>query len=189
MSDATIVVCDANVLYSIVMTDLIISLGSVGLFRPRWTRQIHDEWMRNLLANRSELDSTKIERRRQQMDATIDDCLIESYEHLIPRLSLPDQDDRHVLAAAIHGKAQVILTYNLRHFPKKALAPCEITAQAPDTLLTALTERFPSEVGDVLEKMRARKTRPAITQDEMLRKIENQRLPQFVAKLRAMGLT
>ncbi len=69
------------------------------------------------------------------MDAAIDDCLIEGYEHLISSLTLPDTDDRHVLAAAIHGKAQVILTCNQRHFPKKALAPFGITAEHPDHFL------------------------------------------------------
>jgi hypothetical protein len=58
------------------MTDLIISLGSAELFHPRWTSQIHDEWMRNLLADRPDLDPSKVERRRRQMDQAIDDCLM-----------------------------------------------------------------------------------------------------------------
>lgn len=130
-SDSPIVVCDANVLYSIVMMDLILSLGGAELFHPRWTDQIHDEWVRNLLADRPDLNPAKVERRRKQMDGAIDDCLIEGYEHLIPGLSLPDQDDRHVLAAAIHGNAQVILTFNQRHFPKKILALYRISAEHP----------------------------------------------------------
>jgi predicted nucleic acid-binding protein len=191
MSDATrrtdnpIVVCDANVLYSIVTTDLVLSLGVAELFRPRWTHQIHDEWMRKLLANRPDLDPAKIERRRKQMDEAIEDCLIEGYEDLISRLNLPDTEDHHVLAAAIHAKAQGILTYNHRHFPRRVLAPYGITAQHPDDFLTTLTERFREEVCDTLEEMRARKTRPSLSQAEMLRKFANQKLPKFVAALRA----
>ena len=139
------------------------------------------------MANRLDLDPAKIERRRNQMDAAIDDCLIEGYEHLIPSLTLPDKDDCHVLAAAIHGKAQVILTYNQRHFPKKTLAPYGITAQQPDNFLTALVDRYPDEVKEMIEEMRARKTRPTVSREEMLRKIENQKLTQFVARLRAIG--
>jgi hypothetical protein len=82
--ESLIVLCDANVRYSIVMTDLILSLGSAELFHLRWTDQIHDEWMSNLLADRPELDPAKIERRRNQMDAAIDDCLIDGFERLIP---------------------------------------------------------------------------------------------------------
>jgi len=186
-AEPVVVVCDANVLYSIVMTDLIISLGSAELFHPRWTNQIHDEWTRNLSADRPDLEPAKIERRRKQMDAAIDDCLIEGYEHLIPNLTLPDKDDCHVLAAAIHGKAQAILTYNQRHFPKKALAPFGIAAPHPDDFLTALVDRHADEVKEILEEMRARKTRPAVSWEEMLRKIENQKLKQFTEKLRAIG--
>jgi hypothetical protein len=121
------------------------------------------------------------------MDAAIDDCLIEGYEHLIPSLTLPDKDDCHVLAAAVHGKAQVILTYNQRHFPKKALAPFGVAAQHPDDFLTALVDRYADEVKETIEEMRARKTRPVVSREEMLHKIENQKLRQFVAKLRAIG--
>jgi hypothetical protein len=180
-----IAVCDANVLYSIVLTDLILSLGSADLFYPRWTARIHDEWSSNLAADRPDLDPTKIARRRQQMDAAIDDCLIEGYEHLIPGLTLPDKDDVHVLAAAIHGGAQIILTYNQRHFPKKALAPFGLTAPHPDDFLTGLLEHHTTEVEAVIGEMRARKKKPAMSWEKMLRKIENQRLPKFTAKLRA----
>jgi hypothetical protein len=114
LPECPLVVCDANVLYSIVLTDLLLSLGVTELLRPRWTTQIHEEWMRNLLADRPELDPAKIERRRDQMDAALDDCLITGYEALIPTLQLPDADDRHVLAAAIHAQADVLLTSNLR---------------------------------------------------------------------------
>ena len=83
--DAPLVVCDASVFYSIVMTDLLLSLGVAELIRPRWTQQIHDEWMRNLRTNRPDLDPAKIERRRQQMDAAIDDCLIAGKEEVVEK--------------------------------------------------------------------------------------------------------
>jgi hypothetical protein len=96
-TDSPLVVCDANVFYSIVTTDLILSLGVAELFRPRWTQQIHHEWMRHLLANRPDLDPARIARRRQQMDTAIEDCLSEGYEYRIPELHLPDTNDCHVL--------------------------------------------------------------------------------------------
>lgn len=182
-----IVVCDANVFYSIVTTDLILSLGVAELFRPRWTEKIHSEWMRKLLLNRPDLDPAKIERRRKQMDEAIEDSVITGYEGLIPKLNLPDNDDRHVLAAAIHTQAQIILTYNQRHFPRRVLAPYDITAQHPDEFLTALMKRSSKEVCNILEVMRARKTRPSLSQAEILRKLVNQQLPKFVAAVQATG--
>lgn len=186
-TDDPIVICDANLFYSIVTTDLLLSLGVAELFRPRWTNQIHNEWMRSLLANRPDLDPAKIARRRRQMDEAIDDCLVEGYEYLIPELNLPDHDDCHVLAAAIHAQAQVILTYNHRHFPRRALAPYGITARHPDDFLAALVKRFSQVVCETLEEMRARKTRPPLSQVEILRRLENQQLTKFVGALRATG--
>jgi hypothetical protein len=186
LPECPLVVCDANVLYSIVLTDLLLSLGVAELLRPRWTTQIHEEWMRNLLADRPELDPAKIERRRDQMDAALDDCLITGYETLIPTLQLPDADDRHVLAAAIHAQADVILTSNLRDFPPTVLAPHGLVRQAPDEFLAWLVEQHPAEVQAVIEEMRARKTRPPVSLAEMLQKLARQNLPQFVARLRAL---
>ena len=123
-----------------------------------------------LLANRPDLEPAKIARRRKQMDEAIDDCLVEGYEYLIPELNLPDYDDRHVLAAAIHAQAQVILAYNHRHFPPRVLAPYGMTAQRPDDFLAAVAERFSQEVCSTLEEMRARKARPALSQAEILRR-------------------
>ena len=185
--DAPLVVCDANVFYSIVTTDLILSLGVAELIRPRWTAQIHEEWMRNLRENRPDLDPAKIERRRQRMDAAIDDCLIAGYEALIPQLHLPDPDDRHVLAAAIHGGASGILTYNRRHFPRRVVAPYKISVQHPDDLLLPLVQQCSTEVRETLEEMRARTTRPPLSQAQLLEKLANQHLPKFVAALRTTG--
>ncbi len=184
--EVPLVVCDANVFYSIVLTDLLLSLGVAGLFRPRWTAHIHAEWMRNLQANNPALEPAKIERRRALMDAAIEDCLITGYEPLIPTLQLPDANDRHVLAAAIHAQAQVIVTYNLRDFPAATLAPHNLTAQHPDEFLTALTGQEPAAVVAVLEEMRARKTRPPLTMEELVQKIANQKLPHFVTRLQTL---
>jgi predicted nucleic acid-binding protein len=140
--------------------------------------------MRNLLADRPDLNPANVERRRKQMDAAIDDCLIEGYEHLISGLSLPDQDDRHVLTATIHGNAQVILTFNQRHFPKMVLVSYGISAEHPDNFLSALMGRSAEGVISAIEEMKARKTRPSISWDELLRKIENQRLTKFAVALR-----
>jgi predicted nucleic acid-binding protein len=183
-SDSPLVVCDSKVLYPIVIADLILSLGTAEVFHPRWTDQIHEECMRNLLADRPDLNPANVERRRKQMDAAIDDCLIEGYEHLISGLSLPDQDDRHVLTATIHGNAQVILTFNQRHFPKMVLVSYGISAEHPDNFLSALMGRSAEGVISAIEEMKARKTRPSISWDELLRKIENQRLTKFAVALR-----
>lgn len=95
------VVYDACVLYPAPLRDLLMSLTQSGLFHARWTDQIHDEWMRNLLTNSPHLTRERLERTKAKMNAAVRDCLVENYEPLIATLDLPDADDRHVLASAI----------------------------------------------------------------------------------------
>lgn len=76
-------------------------LAMTDPIRARWTDQIHDDWMRNVLANRPDLIAAQLERTRTLMNAHVRDCLVSGYESLIDGLVLPDPDDRHVQAAAI----------------------------------------------------------------------------------------
>ena len=113
------VIYDANVLYPAPLRDLLIRVAMAGLVRARWTDAIHEEWIRNLLRNRPDLGAEQLKRTRQLMDRAVPDCLVIGYEGLIDGLRLPDMDDRHVLAAAIHARATLILTLNVRDFPRR----------------------------------------------------------------------
>src|SRR6202050_1213100 len=101
-------------------------LAMTGLFRAKWSDDVHEEWMTRLLENRPDLSREKLERNRMLMDKHATDALVTGYEDLIEGLQLPDPDDRHVLAAAIRGRADVIITANVRDFPADILTPFEI---------------------------------------------------------------
>jgi predicted nucleic acid-binding protein len=88
-----------------------------------------------VLENRRDLSLIQLERTRQLMNAAVRDCLVVGYESRIDNLTLPDPDDRHVLAAALEAQAQVIVTYNLRDFPPDALQPRGLEAQHPDEFI------------------------------------------------------
>src|ERR1035437_3804649 len=122
------VVFDANVLYPAPLRDLLMRLATTDLFRARWTERIHDEWMRNLLKNRLDIQPAQLLRTRQLMDMNCHDCLVTGYEVLIDQLQLPDNDDRHVLAAAIRCGADAIITRNLKDFPDAELSKYGIEA-------------------------------------------------------------
>jgi predicted nucleic acid-binding protein len=126
---------DASVLYSMVISDLMLETARSGMFRARWTEHIHDEWQRSLIANRPDLDPLAVRRRRDAMNAAISDAVITGYEAHIASLTLSDPDDRHVLAAAIAGAADVIVTLNTKDFPTEALEPYGLEVQHPDTFL------------------------------------------------------
>ena len=127
---------DACVLYSAPLSDFVMQLVQTGLFRAKWTDKIHQEWIDNLLENRPDLARSKLERRRDLMNKHAEGSLVTDYEDLIPSLQLPDSEDRHVLAAAIRGRADVIVTNNLKHFPRDTLAKFGIEAQHPDQFFT-----------------------------------------------------
>lgn len=102
MSSHLTVVYDACVLYPAPLRDLLMRLALTDRFRARWSNTIHDEWIRNLLKQRPEISPATLEKTRQLMNANVRDSLVEGFEHLIPAIQLPDPDDRHVVAAAIH---------------------------------------------------------------------------------------
>jgi hypothetical protein len=77
---------------------------------------------------RPDLKPESLARTRELMRIAVPDCLVTGHEHLIDGLDLPDRDDRHVLAAAIHAGAQTIVTANLKDFPSVALAPYGLEA-------------------------------------------------------------
>ncbi len=109
----------------------------------------------------------------------------DGYQDLIPALTgLPDPDDRHVLAAAIVGRADTIVTFNVRDFPASALEPYGVQAQHPDTFVRHFIEVNESSVIDVLREMRAALKNPPMTAEELLISLSKNGLTQSVAALR-----
>ena len=184
MEQPIIAVYDANILYPAPLRDLFIRLAQGGLVRARWTEMIHDEWIRNVLKNNPRLSAERLVRTRTLMNEAVRECLVTDYEDLIASLSLPDPDDRHVLAAAIRAGANVIVTYNLSDFPAETLARFDIEAQHPDDFLSCLLDLAPGVVCVALKRQRESLRQPPKTALELLATLEGQGLPQAVARLR-----
>lgn len=176
-------ILDACVLYPAPLRDLLLSLAADGMFRGRWTRDIHEEWTRNVLRARPDLDPAKLAATVRYMDAAVEDCLIENYQSLIPALDLPDPGDRHVLAAAIAGHADAIVTFNLRDFPKAVIQTHGIEALHPDDFLIAQWDLEPIRMLTVVKALRARLRKPPKTAEELVATYEAQGLPQFAQRL------
>ena len=154
---------DACVLYPAPLRDFLLQLACAGLFRARWTNAIHEEWTRNLLAQRPDLKAATLERTRHLMDRAVPDALIRGYEPLLPQLALPDPDDRHVLAASIQGRADVIVTFNLKDFPSAKLKPHGIRALHPDKFIGEWIARSPEAVCLAARLCRQRLKNPPMT--------------------------
>ncbi len=180
-------VLDACVLYPAPLRDLLMQLTVEELYQARWTDQIHDEWTRNVLKARPDLTDAQLLRTRTLMNTHAQDSLVEGYEFRIPELVLPDPDDRHVLAAAIHAEAGVIVTFNERDFPPDALAPHGILIEPPDAFLLNLIDLDPAAVQQALRKVRSRLRQPPQTVEQYLATLERQGLSETAAWLRSIG--
>jgi predicted nucleic acid-binding protein len=180
-------VYDANVLYPAPLRDLLIRLAQTGLVRAKWSETIHDEWVRSVLKANPQLSPERIARTRTLMNEAVRDCLVCGHEELIDSLSLPDPNDRHVLAAAIQASAQVIVTFNLKDFPEENLARFEIEACHPDDFLVSLFDLAPGLVCTAVKRQREGLRNPPRSAGELLATLENQGLSQTVARLREFG--
>ena len=149
-------VLDACVLYPAPLRDLLLSLGEEGLYRARWTTKIEDEWIRNLAANRPDLDPARLAKTAEAMASAIEDCWIENAESIVASLTLPDPDDRHVLAAAIIGHADAIVTNNLKDFPEDEISKYGIEVLHPDDFLVAQYDLDPIRFLSIVKAMRER---------------------------------
>lgn len=174
---------DACVLYPAPLRDLLVRLARTGLFRARWSGRIHEEWIRGVLRTRPDL-ADRLARTRSLMDQAVEDALVIGHEALIPDLVLPDADDRHVLAAAIVGRADVIVTFNLKHFPSGPLAPYRIEAQHPDVFIRHVLDLDEAVALGAVKAHRASLRRPAVSVDGYLDTLTRQGLPETVAFLR-----
>ena len=119
MSSHYTAILDACVLYPAPLRSFLMYLAAGDQFRARWTEDIHEEWARNLLLNRPDLDKKKLARVRELMDSHIPGALVTGYHSLIDGIiGLPDANDRHVVAAAIVAQAEAIVTFNLKDSPE-----------------------------------------------------------------------
>jgi predicted nucleic acid-binding protein len=180
------VVYDACVLYPAPLRDLLVQLATTGIFRAKWTELIHDEWTRNLLIKRPDLNADRLARLRVLMNQKVPDSLVTDFEDSISTLKLPDPDDCHVLAAAISADAKIIVTFNLKDFPDAILARYGIVAQHPDVFIGDLIERYPKQVLQAVDTILARLKNPPQTFENHLDTLANQGLLTSVAMLREL---
>lgn len=142
---------DANVLFSSVLTDLFIRLHLQGIVRIRWSDSIIGELKKSIGEKKPEVN---IENRVALMDRAVADACITGHEVLAPCLNLgKDLDDIHVLAAAIVGHCDTIVTFNLKDFPEEVLRNFDVTVVHPDQFLVDQLTLDPPKSLSVLKAM------------------------------------
>ena len=179
----TSAVLDACVLYSAALRDLWMYLAVKQAFQPKWTAQIQEEWLRNLLKNRPDLRAENLSLTRQRMEAAAGDWQLPEDAHLPPTVNLPDPNDRHVVAAALAGGVPTIVTFNLSDFPRGALEPIGVRALHPDAFACELLAADPATFIAAVRANRAALKAPPKTARQYLETLGRVGLPSTVAAL------
>ncbi len=172
MSTRPVVIYDANVLFPAQLRDLLIRFAVAGLVRAHWTDEIHSEWIRNVQNTYPDIPPAQLARTRRLMEKALPAARVTGYQRHVAKISLPDPDDLHVLAAAIEADADHIVTFNLSDFPQADLASQGVSAIHPDVLGTALIEKNVDEVLGVVRRHRRSLRRPPKSCLEYLRMLE-----------------
>ena len=176
---------DANVLYSAAIRDICMEVALANMYRAKWSADIHRERVDNVLRNRPDLERIKLERTRDLMDHSIPSAMVTGYEPLIQCIPLErDPDDRHVVAAALVGRCDVIVTNDLSDFPNDVLNGFGLEAQRPDDFLANHLDLAPGTFCSAVRTARVEKTSPPYTVEEYLSNLTKHGLVITVAELR-----
>lgn len=170
-------------LYPVWMRDALLRMAEIGVFRVLWSQEILDEMTRNVLANNPHIDPNVVMRMVGDMKRAFPEALVTGYEVLVPTMT-NYPNDRHVLAAAVRGRADIVVTNNLRHFPSSACEPYHIDAQDADTFLTNQFELAREETMEMLRLWSEDLRNPPLTPDQILDILE-QSVPRFCAAVRS----
>ena len=184
------VVTDACVLVPPLVRNLLLSLAEAQLYRLRWSGRILDEFergfVRDVLRNNHDDPEGAARRARGGMERAFPEAMVAGHEHLEAALQgIPDPDDRHVVAAALHAGAAQIITNNLRDFPAEVMEQLQIDVRTADDFI-ADTLDLPMDRSTALSavrRLRLRLKRPELTQAELLVRMERNGLGQTAALL------
>ncbi|WP_017625133.1 PIN domain-containing protein [Nocardiopsis chromatogenes] len=172
---------DTCVLYPAYLSDTLLRLAETGSYRPLWSDDVLDELRRNLIERGIPVEP--VDRRIRQMRKAFPDALVTGYESLIGGMG-NDPKDRHVLAAAVRANAEVVVTFNVKDFPKDALDPYEILAVRPDDFLLDQLDLYPGLTMRVLGEQASSYRREPTTVPGVLARLEQCGVPHFAAEVR-----
>jgi len=134
--------------------------------------------------NRSDLNKEQLQLTIDAMNDAFPDFHVEKFDSLISGIILPDLNDRHVVAAAIRSKAHVIVTYNLKDFPKSIETEYDIEIQHPDDFLCNVYDLHPERAKKAFTKMVRRLKSPPKSQSEVLEILSKSDLKRITEKLK-----
>lgn len=140
-----VVLADANVLYSRVLRDYLLYAADQEIIAVTWSNEILAEVTEHLVRNVAGFDTAAGKRLVNAMNRAFPFAEVEvSEEHfrMLADVSLPDEGDRHVLAAVAAAEANVLCTSNIKDFPADAVRTLGAELLTPDELLSRLAAEY-----------------------------------------------
>jgi predicted nucleic acid-binding protein len=167
---------DTCTLFGGYLCDTLLRLAEADLYQPQWSPDVLDELRRNLLQRG--LAETAVDHRINSMRRAFPEAEVIGYQALIPGLTCHEKD-RHVLAAAIRGNADAIITFNTRDFPTTSTQPYDIDVAHPDEFLLDRLDLDLDSIIEALARQAASYRQPPIQIDDLMEKLARSGVPQF----------
>lgn len=171
-------VLDTCVLYPTVMREVLLGAARAGLYTPLWSARILEEW-RRAAGKLGPAGAAQAEAEIAVARAAFPGAEVPPAPGVEARLWLPDPADIHVLATAIAGSADGIVTLNAADFPGATLAEEGLDRIDPDVLMLGFLQDHPSKIAAMAAKVQAEAERLS-GEDWPIRKLmKKARLPRF----------
>jgi predicted nucleic acid-binding protein len=174
---------DTAVLFPFYLRDTLLRAAEMGLYQARWSQDILTELQR-VLVERGRMGDAQARRLLRALRAAFPEAEESGYRTLINSMT-NEPGDRHVLAAAVHAKADVIVSSNLRHFPKRSVAPYAIRVQSPDAFLLERLAQAPEQMSRILQDQASEFQAPRMTASDILDRLFTA-APMYAAAVRAL---
>ncbi len=165
------VLLDACVLVPVALADTLLRTAERELYRPLWSGRILAEAADAVVEIHPDISPEQIKKRFADMEDAFEDARVDGWEDLEDTVTLPDPDDRHVVAAALRGRADAIVTANIRHYPVDILGPLNIEVIHPDDFLLDQLDLAPRIVLEVLREQAAHTRRPPLTPVDLITRL------------------
>jgi hypothetical protein len=178
-----VAIYDACVLYPFHLRNLLIQCAADRLVDAHWTDDIHDEWIRNLVENSPSVSIERLHRTRDLMEKALPSASVTGHRQHLPNITLPDPDDRHVVAAGIEAGASIIVTWNVRDFPVKELSRHGLRKQKPDAFLLDIYAMAPAAVIAATARARKNLSKSGISAWDFIETLKKQKLIHFAATM------
>jgi hypothetical protein len=182
--EPSVAVFDACILYPFHLRNIVVQAAVDRLVEARWTDTIHDERTRSLMSDVPAIPIERLRATRRLMNDALPMATVNGYEEHIPEVTLPDRNDRHVVAAAITAGASLILSWNLRHFPENELRKFGLRKMTPDALLSGLFDKIPDLAINSLANARRNLSKTRVSASDFIGILEGQNLVQLANRVK-----